>query len=53
MMKTKAEIAKRAAALEAAMAGSTNLIERTLRELAGMIADLAAADAPPTTRRKR
>jgi hypothetical protein len=36
------------------MTGSTNLIERTLRELAGMIADLAAADAPPPkTRRKR
>ena len=51
-MKTKAEIATKARALEAAMTGSTNLIERTLRELAGMIADLAAAD-PPKTRRKR
>jgi hypothetical protein len=47
-MKTKAEIAAKARALEAAMSGAGSLIERTLRELAGMLADLAEADAKPT-----
>lgn len=53
MMKTKEEIATRARALEAAMSGAGSLVERTLRELAGMIADLAAADAKPVARRKK
>lgn len=53
MMKTKEEIATRARALEAAMSGAGSLVERTLRELASMIADLADADVKPPARRKK
>ena len=47
-MKTKAEIATKARALEATMAGADGILQRTLLELAGLIADLAEADANPT-----
>jgi hypothetical protein len=53
MMKTKKEIASKARALHAAMTGAGSLVERTLRELAGMIADLAEADAKPAARRRK
>ena len=52
-MKTKEEIATKARALQAAMTGAGSLVERTLHELAGMIADLAEADAKPPARRKK
>lgn len=52
-MKTKEDIATRARALEAAMSGAGSLVERTLRELAGMIADLASQPDPDKTAARR